>query len=147
MLSPLQTDPLSLHDALPILTVDLARIVAPGPVTGVDVSAEVIEEARAHGGGAVSFEVGDFRQLDGRFDVVHAHQVVQHLRDPVGALAAMAERTAPGGIVAVRDSDYPAMTWTPADPRIDRWLEIYLAVTDANGANADAGRHLLRWAH
>src|SRR5687768_18150236 len=73
MLSPLQTDPLSLHDALPILTVDLARIVAPGPVTGVDVSAEVIEEARAHGGGAVSFEVGDFRQLDGRFDRSEEH--------------------------------------------------------------------------
>jgi hypothetical protein len=49
-------------------------------------------------------------------------------------------------IVAARDSDYTKFTWTPADPRLDRWLEVYLAVSDRNGASADAGRWLLRWA-
>src|SRR3954462_5282379 len=62
------------------LTVDLARRVAPGRVVGVDVSAAVIEDARAHAADAgvtnVSFEAGDFRtREDGDFDVVHAHQV------------------------------------------------------------------------
>ena len=136
------------------LTADLARLVAPGRVVGIDVAEEVVAEARAHvaAGDPVDVEllVGDFRHAGlpaGAFDVVHAHQVLQHLRDPVGALAAMAALARPGGgTVAVRDADYPAMVWAPADDRLDRWLDVYLAVTRANGANADAGRHLLRWA-
>jgi len=128
------------------LTVDLARRVAPGRVVGVDVSADVIEEARRHGGDAVAYEVGDFRTIEGSFDVVHAHQVLQHLTDPVGALRAMAALAGPGGILAARDSDYPAMAWAPADERLSRWLDIYLAVTRRNGAAADAGRHLPGWA-
>jgi len=48
---------------------------------------------------------------DGTFDVAHAHQVLQHLSDPVGALAEMRRVTRPGGIVAVRDAVYSAMAW------------------------------------
>src|SRR5215468_938611 len=61
------------------LTVDLARRVAPAPVTGIDVSAEVVREARDHAAAAgaanVTFAVGDFREAglaEGSFDVVHA---------------------------------------------------------------------------
>ena len=74
------------------LTVDLAARVGTGEVVGVDVSEAVLAEAAAHAGeekaGNVTFRAGDFRALDfpaGSFDVVHAHQVLQHLRDPVGA--------------------------------------------------------------
>jgi ubiquinone/menaquinone biosynthesis C-methylase UbiE len=135
------------------LTVDLARRVAPGRVVGVDLVGSVIEEASAHAREAgvvnVSFLAGDFREVgleDRSFDVVHAHQVLQHLRDPVGALRAMTRLVRPGGHVAVRDADYSAMTWSPADSGIARWLEIYLAVTRRNGAEPNAGRWLLRWA-
>jgi 2-polyprenyl-3-methyl-5-hydroxy-6-metoxy-1,4-benzoquinol methylase len=134
------------------LTVDLARRVAPGRVLGVDTSADVVEAARAYAAGAgpaaarVSFRSGDFRELAGSFDVVHAHQVLQHLRDPVGALRSMATLARPGGVVAARDADYSAMVWAPDEPGLDRWREVYLAVTRHNGANADAGRHLLAWA-
>ncbi|MDQ1517121.1 MAG: hypothetical protein QOE80_2951 [Actinomycetota bacterium] len=136
------------------LSVDLARRLGPtGAVVGVDISDPVIAEATAHAeaahAGNVTFRVGDFRTLDvpaGSFDVVHAHQVLQHLRDPVGALAAMGRLARPGGIVAARDSDYPAFLWTPADPRLDRWRQIYMAVSDRNGTAGDAGRWLLRWA-
>jgi SAM-dependent methyltransferase len=136
------------------LSVDLARHVGPsGDVMGVDLSEAVIAEAQAHAtaerAANVTFVAGDFRALDipeRSFDVVHAHQVLQHLRDPVGALAAMGRLVRPGGIVAARDSDYPAFVWTPADPRLDRWREIYMAVSDRNGAAGDAGRWLLRWA-
>ena len=135
------------------LTVDLARRVAPGRVVGVDLVGSVIEEASAHAREAgvvnVSFLAGDFREVgleDRSFDVVHAHQVLQHLRDPVGALSAMTRLVRPGGHVAVRDADYSAMTWSPADSGIARWLEIYLAVSRRNGAEPNAGRWLLRWA-
>ena len=135
------------------LTVDLARRTAPGRTVGIDVAAEAVAAARDHVGATgvpVELVAGDFRggSLAARsFDVVHAHQVLQHLQDPVGALRALAALARPdGGIVAVRDADYPAMVWAPADERLDRWREAYLAVTRANGAAADAGRHLLRWA-
>jgi SAM-dependent methyltransferase len=136
------------------LTVDLARRLGPtGSVVGVDLSESVIAEAGAHAeaeqAATVTFRAGDFRALDlpqGGFDMVHAHQVLQHLRDPVGALAAMGRLARPGGIVAARDSDYPAFLWTPADPRLDRWREIYWAVSERNGTAGDAGRWLLRWA-
>jgi ubiquinone/menaquinone biosynthesis C-methylase UbiE len=135
------------------LTVDLARRVAPGEVVGVDRSAAVVDEARSHAAEAAventSFLTGDFRKagLSSRsFDVVHAHQVLQHLSDPVGALAAMGDLARPGGIVAARDSDYSAFAWWPAEPRLERWLEIYLAVARHNDAEPNAGRVLPHWA-
>lgn len=139
------------------ITLDLARRVAPGRVVGVDVSAEVIAQAHrdasaagagSDGGLSVELVTGDFRELDrGPFDVVHAHQVLQHLSDPVGALRAMRRLARPGGIVAARDSDYPGMLWAPAGDGLDRWRDVYMAVTRRNRAHADAGRHLLHWAH
>jgi ubiquinone/menaquinone biosynthesis C-methylase UbiE len=136
------------------LTIDLAGRVAPGRAIGIDLSAEVITEAMAAAGAAnranVSFVAGDFRSETlepASFDIVHAHQVLQHLSDPVGALERMGRLARPGGIVAVRDSDYSAMVWTPSSPMLDRWREIYLQVTRHNKADATAGRWLLAWSH
>ncbi|HEY8523623.1 MAG TPA: class I SAM-dependent methyltransferase [Acidimicrobiales bacterium] len=135
------------------LTADLAARVAPGRVLAVDTSPEVVEQARDHAAerGVDNLDVvaGDFRDLDirhGGFDVVHAHQVLQHLRDPVGALRHMAHLARPGGIVAARDGDYGAMVWSPASDALEEWRALYLAVTRRNGGEANAGRHLLGWA-
>lgn len=134
------------------ITIDLAALVAPGEVVGIDAEAEVIAQAqvrcRTTDGARPTFATGDVYALDfadASFDVVHAHQVLQHLTDPVAALSEMARVLRPGGMVAVRDSDYAAFAWAPADPRLDRWLELYHQVTARNGAVADAGRHLLGW--
>lgn len=136
------------------ITLDLAQRVAPGEVVGVDASAEVVEAARAAareaGDELTTFEVTDAMALpwaDDSFDVVHAHQVLQHVADPVGLLREMARVTRPGGLVAARDADYEAMTWTPAHPGLTRWLELYRAAARGTGAEPDAGRHLLGWAH
>ncbi|GAA4542118.1 methyltransferase domain-containing protein [Amycolatopsis samaneae] len=136
------------------ITVDLARRVAPGRVVGLDVTEEILGQARANAAEAgvrtVEFVLGDVNRLDaadGTFDVVHAHQVLLHLRDPVGALREMLRVTRPGGVVAARDTDYSGALWWPADPRLERWREVYRAVAYANGAEPDAGRRLLSWAH
>ncbi len=133
------------------VTLDLAERVAPGPVVGFDASPEVLAGAagrpRAPGSRA-AFCAGDAYALpfgDAAFDVVHAHQVLQHLRRPVEALVEMGRVLGPGGVLAVRDSDYAAFAWAPADPWLDRWLDLYHRVTAANGGEADAGRHLLAW--
>ena len=135
------------------ITVDLAARVAPGRVVGLDVAAAPLGEARAlaeRSGTAVTFVQGDVYALaedDDSFDVVHAHQVLQHLTDPVAALREMARVCRPGGVLAVRDVDYGAFVTFPADPGLDRWLEIYYAVARRNEAEPDAGRRLLSWAH
>ena len=136
------------------ITCDLARAVAPGRVVGIDAAAEIIETARADAEEAgvvgVTFEVGDVFALpfdDDSFDVVHAHQVLQHVGDPVAALVEMRRVCRPGGLVAARDSDYPAFTFAPAEPDLDRALAAYGELTRLNRAHWDAGRHLLGWAH
>ena len=135
------------------ITADLAIRLAPGRVVGLDASAEVIDEARTLAGDrppGLSFEVGDLFDLDyedGTFDVVHAHQVLQHLGDPVAALVEMKRVCRPGGLVAARDGDYPAMIAHPPYAELERSLVAYRAATRANGAQCDAGRKILGWAH
>lgn len=135
------------------ITADLARRVAPGRVVAVDNAPAVLALARAaaaDAGVAVEVREADVYDLpfaDGSFDVVHAHQVLQHLSDPVAALVEMGRVCRPGGLVAARDSDYPAMVWHPPDPRLGRWLELYEEVAKATGAEPAAGRRLLSWAH
>ncbi len=135
------------------ITVDLARLVAPGRVLAIDSAADVVQEAQAVVAGAgvenVEVRVGDVYALDlpdASVDVVHAHQVLQHLARPVDALREMRRVGKPGGVVAARDSTYRAMMWSPAEPALDRWLEVYCAVAEANGGEPAAGLHLAGWA-
>ncbi|MEL5991170.1 class I SAM-dependent methyltransferase [Microbacterium phosphatis] len=134
------------------ITVDLAERVAQ--VTATEIGPDELALTRAtaaeHGSTNIDFQVADVHALpfeDNTFDVAHAHQVLQHVADPVQALRELARVVRPGGIVAVRDSDYSAFAWWPRVPALDTWLELYLAATRANGGEPDAGRRLLSWAH
>jgi len=130
------------------ITADFARRLGPGLVCGIDAAPDIVDAARRDHPD-VEFAVGDVYRLafdDASWDVVHAHQVLQHLADPVAALKEMRRVVRPGGIVAARDSDYAAFTWYPADARLDRWLALYEEIARANGGEPDAGRRLLSWA-
>ncbi len=135
------------------LTVDLARRVAPGAVVGIDNAASIIAQADASIPGdldQVVFRTADVYALpfeDGAFDVVHAHQVLQHVDDPVAALVEMRRVCRPGGVVAARDVVYSSMSWFPDGDGLDRWREIYRDVATGNGGEPDAGRFLVSWAH
>jgi ubiquinone/menaquinone biosynthesis C-methylase UbiE len=132
------------------ITADLALLVAPGDVVGIDASADVVAQAASSAEGLglanLRFEVGDLFALDypdESFDVVHLHQVLQHLADPVEALVALRRVLSVDGVLAARDSDYSAFTWAPDDPMLDRWMELYLAVTAHNGHDACIGPRLM----
>lgn len=133
------------------ITCDLASRVAS--VIGIEPVDGILEQARATAEATdranATFEVGsvyDLRFEDDTFDVVHAHQVLQHLTDPVAAMREMVRVTKPAGFVAVRDADYHAMTWYPALRELDRWMEIYQSVARHNDAEPDAARFLIQWA-
>ncbi|MDH6112613.1 SAM-dependent methyltransferase [Kitasatospora sp. MAP12-15] len=136
------------------ITADLAELVGPGGrVVAVDTSPDVLRQAAEYvasrGIGHVEFAVADVGALPyaaGEFDVVHAHQVLQHVGDPVAALREMRRVSAPGGLVAARDADYAAMAWYPQLPELDEWLAMYQGSARANGGEPDAGRRLLAWA-
>jgi SAM-dependent methyltransferase len=134
------------------ITADLASLVTPGRVTALEVTEAALDLARTEivrrGLTNVDFAAGDVHALDfpdDTFDVVHAHQVLQHVTDPVAALREMRRVTKPGGVVAVRDGDYAAFTWFPAVPELSEWLELYEGVARRNGGEPDAGRRLLAW--
>lgn len=134
------------------VTLDLAQIVGPGQVVGIENTDAPLASARAaaaeRGDRTTTFQHGDAYALpfaDASFDVVHAHQVLQHLTDPVAALREMVRVARPGGWIAARDADYAAMSWFPELPALEAWRSTYRRIAHANGAEPDAGRRLRSW--
>jgi 2-polyprenyl-3-methyl-5-hydroxy-6-metoxy-1,4-benzoquinol methylase len=135
------------------ISADLAALVPEGRVVAVDHAPMIVDQARRtateRGLTNVEVAVADVNALeyaDDTFDVVHAHQVLQHVGDPVQALREMRRVCRPGGVVAARDSDYAAMTWYPLTPGLDGWLDLYRRVARSAGGEPDAGRRLRSWA-
>lgn len=136
------------------ITADFARLVAPGgTVTAVEATEAAMALTRAtcaQRSANVRTLVSDVHDLalpDDSFDVVHAHQVIQHVADPVRALTEMRRVCRQGGLVAARDSDYGGFMWYPRLPELDAWLSLYARAARANGGEPDAGRYLPAWMH
>ena len=132
------------------ITLDLAANVAE--VVGIDSAPEALahaEEAKSSRRVAnAEFQAADVYDLpfaDASFDVVYAHQLIQHLRDPIRALHEARRVVRPGGLVAVRDADYGTMIHDPHEPRLDTWRDLYHEVARRDGGEPDAGRMLGRW--
>ena len=83
-----------------LLAEPLARMGAK--VTAVDAAPELIAAAKAHAVGQgleIDYRVGGVEALDGRFDLVTAMEVVEHVADPRAFVASLAARLAPGGLL------------------------------------------------
>ncbi|KAI0647373.1 methyltransferase type 11 [Trametes meyenii] len=136
------------------ITTDFAALLPDGRVTGLEApNSDVLTKARAHaverGIDNVIFVTGDALALpfpDATFDVVHAHQVLLHVGDPVGMLKEMRRVAKPGGIVAARECDFSGMVWYPEVEGMEEWRQGHLRVARANGGEPDAGRRLHVWA-
>ncbi|MEX5215090.1 MAG: methyltransferase domain-containing protein [Nitrospiraceae bacterium] len=144
---------LDVGSGLGTITADFATHLAPGRVTAVETTAAALELTRTEvyrqGLNNVGFVVGDVYALgfpDASFAIVHAHQVIQHVGDPVQALREMKRVCKPGGVVAVRDADYSGFIWYPELPALDEWMQWYQQAARANGGEPNAGRYLLSWA-
>ncbi len=92
------------------ITLGLARLLAPGAVTGIDIDAGQVAQAqgsaREMGIENARFQVADVYHLpfeDQSFDAVFCHTVFRHLADPGGAMVELFRVCKPGGVIGVRD--------------------------------------------
>jgi ubiquinone/menaquinone biosynthesis C-methylase UbiE len=133
------------------ITIDFARLVPHGHVTGIEYVPEPLEKVRAlassQGVTNISFEVGDIHSLpfpDNSFDIAHAHQVLQHIADPIQGLREMRRVVKPHGIVACRES--ASMTWYPDSEGLEVWSELSTRMSRAKGGNPNPGSYIHVWA-
>jgi 2-polyprenyl-6-hydroxyphenyl methylase / 3-demethylubiquinone-9 3-methyltransferase len=83
-----------------LLAEPLARLGAE--VTGIDAAPENVEAARAHALGQgleIDYRVGGAEALTGRYDLVTALEVVEHVADPAAFVGALAAAVAEGGLL------------------------------------------------
>src|SRR5215472_16280599 len=121
------------------ITAGLAEAVAPGHVVGLDRGLGQVGGARTRAP-AATFAVGDACHLpfaDGSFDAVFAHAVLWHVPAPARALAEFHRVLRPGGLVAVRDTDYLTWALEPATPALDRFRGLVLDVQRRRGKSVD----------
>src|SRR5215218_3278479 len=92
------------------LTCDVAEMVAPGPVLGIDISAQAVAiaeaAARERGLTNVGFRVGDAESTglsDASMDVVFSSGMLSYLRAPERALAESYRLLSPGGVFGARE--------------------------------------------
>jgi ubiquinone/menaquinone biosynthesis C-methylase UbiE len=135
------------------ITVDLAEHLQPGgSVVGIDSSEAVIEQAKVAASeqnvSNLEFEANSIYETGydaGSFDAAYAHQVLQHLSEPVRALIEVKRVLKPGGICAVREVDWGTTAIWPQDERLLKFLDVYYRVAERNGGDAHAGRSLKQW--
>ncbi len=83
-----------------LLAEPLARLGAQ--VTAIDAAPECIEVAKNHGAGqglAIDYRAAAVEEVEGKYDLVTAMEVVEHVADPGEFVAELAKRLAPGGLL------------------------------------------------
>lgn len=137
------------------ISCDLAKKLSNGKVIGIDNVATAIKtaqlEARKRKVDNIEFYKLDVFNISrskiklGSFDVIHIHQVLQHLSEPVKALIELKPLLKQSGFFALRESDYGSFIWYPEDKRLTRWMSIYQKIARANSVEPNAGRMLKSW--
>ncbi|KAJ4369064.1 hypothetical protein N0V83_006147 [Neocucurbitaria cava] len=132
------------------ITSGFAKYVPQGSVTGVDLTSEVLGQAKEHLNNQdpkpdnVTFEVGNvvdgLHFQDETFDVVFCNQTLLHIPEPVKAMKEMRRVCKTGGVVACREADWP-FRYYPELPGLQifhkyLWLMIHGPPSPANWSSS-----------
>ncbi|MEO1058291.1 MAG: methyltransferase domain-containing protein [Actinomycetota bacterium] len=115
-------------------------------VTGLDVSSEMIAMAQQRASGrstAIELRVGDATALpfdDHEFDAVRSERMLQWLDQPESALHEMVRVAAPGGTIALIDTDWRTFVTSVGDGTAEQML-------GGPSPTSSAGGRLRSWAH
>lgn len=130
------------------ITIDLANLVAPGQVVGIDLEPVQLRSALDRGRQRqinVSFGVASIYALpfsDGYFDAVFAHALFEHLREPVRGLLEMRRVLRSSGLIGVRSPDWAGWLVHPPNPLIEQAFQQFKKIQITNGGNPHVGRAL-----
>jgi ubiquinone/menaquinone biosynthesis C-methylase UbiE len=129
------------------ITLGLARLVSPAEVVGLDQECSQIELARGSAAAQdlnnVRFEVSSLYKLpfpDGMFDVVFAHAVFEHLREPMAALSEIRRVLKSEGLVALRSPDWGGFLVAPETGPLIAALAYYQSLQIQSGGDVHVGR-------
>src|SRR2546430_8944200 len=89
------------------------------------------------------FEIGSVYELpvpDGSFEVVFAHAIFEHLREPLSALTEFHRVLVSGGLVALCSPDWGGFLVSPATSQLDAALAYYQTLQTQNGGDVHVGR-------
>jgi ubiquinone/menaquinone biosynthesis C-methylase UbiE len=128
---------------------ELAKEVADGAVTGVDINEELIFIAHqakiSEKAENVSFRTGNLYDLalpENAFDFVYARFVFQHLEKPDVALSNIRKVLKPGGILCVLDIDDNWTSFSPESEAFVRFIRKAGAGQKRKGGNRLIGSQL-----
>lgn len=131
------------------ISLDFARMVAPGEVIGIDREESQLElaraAARAQGVQNVRFEAASIYSLpydDESFEGVFAHALFEHLKEPARALAELRRVLKPGGFAALRSPDWGGFLITPETPAIREAVDYFKFLQHQHGGDTEVGRKL-----
>ena len=134
------------------ITLGLAKIVAPGEVTGLDPAESQLNVARQNGAKNkienARFMAGSIYELPfsgEQFDLVFAHGVFEHLLEPITALREIHRVLKPNGLAALRSPDWGGFIVHPLSSMLEAAMELYQKIQITNGGDVFAGRKLKDW--
>lgn len=135
------------------ITVDFAKNYLTGKdgfIIGIEPTQELIDRSNSYKEEVapeltnIQFQIGSVYKIpfdDNTFDLVHAHQVILHLHDPILALQELKRVTKPGGYVCVKDVDIESAIVTPEKYEVLKQFRL-LKAQASKSTDVRAGRKL-----
>lgn len=138
-----------------VFTRDLATRLPHGRIVAIEKDPRQLARARAVCAGRANVDLREGDAYDpplteaelGSFDIVHARFLLEHLRDPARAVAAMVRAARPGGRIMLVDDDHAVMRLWPEPPHFEELWSDYIRRYDALGMDPFVGRRLVALLH